>query len=244
MIKRAQVPLVPRWSGREVKALREARRMSVREFAAHLGVSDRMVSKWEAGGERIHPRPINQAALDSSLSLVPPEVRERFFMVIGRAGGSASHIPRQVVGIYTLVRHPADGVLMTLIDSGPFRPPRSTTSLWLPGFFIDVDVLTNASFARYMSSTGAKPPSSWRQGSGRAPQPNDPVLVTRPQAEAYAAWAGKRLPTLLQWQRAARGDEGMVGSPAPEWHSDQRDGCERPFRCVVDSDELLALLAI
>jgi DNA-binding transcriptional regulator YiaG len=42
------VATVPLWSGREVRALREARRMSVREFAAHLGVSDRMVSKWEA----------------------------------------------------------------------------------------------------------------------------------------------------------------------------------------------------
>ena len=36
------MPTVPLWSGREVRALREARRMSVREFAAHLGVSDRM----------------------------------------------------------------------------------------------------------------------------------------------------------------------------------------------------------
>ena len=57
---------VPYWSGREVRALREARRMSVREFAAHLGISDRMVSKWEAGGDTIRPRPLNQAALDTS----------------------------------------------------------------------------------------------------------------------------------------------------------------------------------
>lgn len=41
---------VRKWSGRETRALREAKRMSVREFAAHLGVSDRAVSKWEAGG--------------------------------------------------------------------------------------------------------------------------------------------------------------------------------------------------
>ena len=46
----------------EVRALREAKRMSIREFAAHLGISERMVSKWEAGREAIHPRPVNQAA--------------------------------------------------------------------------------------------------------------------------------------------------------------------------------------
>ena len=66
---------VPYWSGREVRALREARRMSVREFAAHLGISDRMVSKWEAGGDTIRPRPLNQAALDTSLSMASPDIR-------------------------------------------------------------------------------------------------------------------------------------------------------------------------
>jgi hypothetical protein len=52
--------------------------MSVREFAAHLGVSDRMVSKWEAAGESIHPRPMNQAALDTSLAQCTPEAQARF----------------------------------------------------------------------------------------------------------------------------------------------------------------------
>src|SRR5260370_30310280 len=66
------------WSGREIRALREARRMSQRDFAAHLGISERMVSKWEAGGENIIPRPVNQSALDTSLAASGPEVHERF----------------------------------------------------------------------------------------------------------------------------------------------------------------------
>ncbi|MGH3941218.1 MAG: helix-turn-helix domain-containing protein [Pseudonocardiaceae bacterium] len=44
---------VPRWSGAEARALREAKRMSIREFAEHLGVSERMISKWEEGADRI-----------------------------------------------------------------------------------------------------------------------------------------------------------------------------------------------
>jgi transcriptional regulator with XRE-family HTH domain len=55
--------IVPRWTGDEVWRLRTAKRMSVRGFAAWLGVSDRMVSKWEAGTV---PGPINQAALDTA----------------------------------------------------------------------------------------------------------------------------------------------------------------------------------
>lgn len=56
--------------------------MSLREFAAHLGVSDRMVSKWEAGRERIHPRPLNQAALDTSLARSDLDVQERFKLLL------------------------------------------------------------------------------------------------------------------------------------------------------------------
>ncbi|RSN14791.1 hypothetical protein DMH25_07535 [Streptomyces sp. WAC 01325] len=46
------MPLVTKWTGREVKALREAVRMSLMEFAEKLGVSDRIVSRWEADGEQ------------------------------------------------------------------------------------------------------------------------------------------------------------------------------------------------
>jgi hypothetical protein len=73
-----QMVTVQRWSGREARALREAKRMSVRAFADHLGVGERMVSKWEAGGDSIIPRPVNQAALDTSLASADTEVRSRF----------------------------------------------------------------------------------------------------------------------------------------------------------------------
>nr|WP_188829111.1 XRE family transcriptional regulator [Nocardia camponoti] len=52
--------------------------MSIREFAAHLGVHERLVSKWEAGGSRVRPRPVNQAALDTSLARCDAAVHARF----------------------------------------------------------------------------------------------------------------------------------------------------------------------
>jgi Helix-turn-helix domain len=72
------VRAVEHWTGAEVRLLRHARRMSVRQFARHLGVSDRMISKWEAGGAGIRPRPVNQAALDQSLRQCTPFERNRF----------------------------------------------------------------------------------------------------------------------------------------------------------------------
>src|SRR5258705_4841199 len=166
--------MVPLWSGREVRALREARRMSVREFAAHLGVSDRMVSKWEAGGDIIRPRPLNQSALDTSLALASVEVKDRFTHIVTRreappqrrrpaapptAPGKA--VPEQAVHF---VRHPLDNKLMTLVDSGPGRGELARRPVWLPGYFIDVQPTTNAEYARFLAATGRRPPSHWPDG--------------------------------------------------------------------------------
>ncbi|WP_157184077.1 hypothetical protein [Nocardia takedensis] len=52
--------------------------MSLIDFAAHLGVSPRIVSVWEAKGTDTTPRPVNQAALDRSLSRLEHDELTRF----------------------------------------------------------------------------------------------------------------------------------------------------------------------
>lgn len=79
----AGVTAIQKWSGREARALREAMRMSVRDFAARLGISARAVSKWEASGETMVPRPDSQSMLDTMLENVSPSVRERFELSLG-----------------------------------------------------------------------------------------------------------------------------------------------------------------
>ncbi|GAB3108707.1 helix-turn-helix transcriptional regulator [Streptomyces calidiresistens] len=74
---------VQRWTGREARLLREALRMTLREFAAHLGVSDRAVSKWEAGADGYVPRSETQALLDTALTRSAEEVRTRFAASMG-----------------------------------------------------------------------------------------------------------------------------------------------------------------
>jgi transcriptional regulator with XRE-family HTH domain len=74
---------VQRWTGRESRLLRQAMRLSLRDFAAHLGVSDRAVSKWEAGAAGYVPRPDSQAILDTALAQAPDEMRVRFHNALG-----------------------------------------------------------------------------------------------------------------------------------------------------------------
>ena len=94
--------------------------MSIREFAAHLGVHERLVSKWEAGGDRVHPRPVNQAALDTCLTRSDEAERDRFgaLTTSGREPGTDLAPPcTPVRGSY------ADNAeLLALIDSGAVQP--------------------------------------------------------------------------------------------------------------------------
>ncbi len=69
---------VDRWSGRETRLLRHALRLTVRAFAEDLGVCVRTVSKWEAAGAGLIPRPEIQAALDTMLSRAGEDDRQRF----------------------------------------------------------------------------------------------------------------------------------------------------------------------
>jgi transcriptional regulator with XRE-family HTH domain len=68
---------IQRWTGVEIKALRQAMRMSVRAVAAHLGVNARTVNKWEARGRDITLRPHTQDMLDAALRLADEEVQAR-----------------------------------------------------------------------------------------------------------------------------------------------------------------------
>ncbi|GAA4195560.1 hypothetical protein GCM10022252_41600 [Streptosporangium oxazolinicum] len=215
------MPIVRIWSGVEIRALREAKRMSIRAFAAHLGVSERMVSKWEAGAEGIHPRPVNQAALDSSLSASSSDVQARFSGLITASGIQSSDEATDVVpsgsgiplpGGQHQVRHPIDGKLMTLIDAGIHLHGPANEPVYLPAFYSDVFPTTNADYARFVAATDHRRPQHWGGDGGPSDEIFDHpvVFVTWRDASAYAEWTAKVLPTSEQWEKVARGVRGDV----------------------------------
>jgi gamma-glutamyl hercynylcysteine S-oxide synthase len=87
-------------------------------------------------------------------------------------------------------------------------------------FTIDRAPVTNGAFGEFVADTGADPPMYWeRDGEGgwvdtrmgrREPvDPRLPVIhVSWDQADAFARWAGKRLPTEFEWEAAAAGADG------------------------------------
>ena len=81
----------------------------------------------------------------------------------------------------------------------------------LPAFAIDRYPVTNRQFAEFCQATGHPPRPHWRGGKPLEAVNDHPVTnVNKADAEAYAAWAGKRLPTEAEWEKAARGTDGRV----------------------------------
>lgn len=78
---------VQRWTGKESRALREAKRLSVRGFAAYLGVGSRTVSDWESPSNPKAISKLLQEALDSTLERCSPAEQERFWGAIGEMPG-------------------------------------------------------------------------------------------------------------------------------------------------------------
>lgn len=112
-----------------------------------------------------------------------------------------------------MVLIPAGSFTMGQNGSKPKNGPAHAVDL--PVFEIDRFEVTNDEFAHFTDQSGyvtyAEENSSknWRdaaQGKGNHPV----VYITWDDATAYCEWAGKRLSTEAEWEKAARGDDGRA----------------------------------
>ena len=151
----------------------------------------------------------------------------------------------------------ADGPEMVAVEAGTYAigagpegfaydNERPRHEVELDAFEIDRTPVTNGAYAEFVAETGAEPPMYWeRDGDGwvtttfghrRALDPARPVVhVDCKGADAFARWAGKRLPTEFEWEAAATGadperanlDQLAFGCAPAGAYADARVGLRR-----------------
>jgi len=88
-----------------------------------------------------------------------------------------------------------------------FASEMPARKVYLSAFYIDKREITNAQFRRFVAETKGRASGTFGRFSG---DDSPAVCVSWYDAEAYAKWAGKQLPTEAQWEKAARGVDGRL----------------------------------
>ena len=140
--------------------------------------------------------------------------------------------------------NPADGAEMILIPAGEFTMGASDSDkkaqeqekpahkVYLDAYYIYKYEVTNNQFRKFALETGYKAEGNWEKwvtsGTGDYPA----IMVSWNDAAAYCKWAGVKLPTEAQWEKAARGNDDRIYPWGNNWDPSLCGNKKTPLKLI------------
>ncbi len=121
-------------------------------------------------------------------------------------------------------------------DERPIEAPEQIVDL--PAYYIDYYEVTFGQWVKFTIESEYQPEGNWRQFYSIGKEDFPVTNVTWEDAKHYAEWAGKRLPTEQEWEKAARGPDGSAYPWGGEWNAYNSNCNERGYRNTIEVGEM------
>jgi formylglycine-generating enzyme required for sulfatase activity len=145
--------------------------------------------------------------------------RRRWLLKV--AGVSAAVAAIAIVAAWLWQKEPAqrvtggDGAPAVLVPAGTFTMGDDEESprrdVYIDSFYLDAQEVTASRYRKFLEATGSmQPPEDWEEVDFEKNADLPVIGVDWNDAAAYCKWAGKRLPSEAEWEKAARGSDART----------------------------------